>query len=66
MEAERELRAALDAYGATSMSRWAEGDVSPSALWAIAASIRLLGGIGDSSMTASDSRPPGGVMKRRT
>lgn len=43
MEAERELRAALDAYGATSMRLCAKGDVSPPALLAIAASIRSLG-----------------------
>lgn len=43
VEAEHELRAALDDYGATSMRLCAKGDVSPSALRAIAASIRSLG-----------------------
>lgn len=42
-EAHREMREAMDAYGATSMILCAQGKVSPAALRAIAASIRSLG-----------------------
>lgn len=59
--AQRELQAALDDYGATSMHMCATGDISPAALQAIASSIRSLGtGEPDRagrSRVAHDGRP---------